>query len=411
MYFHRLSWLKKIALLLLVLSSVLFSNTILAEQEQETLISEAELAQTLAPIALYPDTLLTHILIASTYPLEVIAAERWLNKHESLSKEQIVNKGEDKDWDASVKALLVFPKVMAKLSEDLNWMQKLGDAFLQDEARVLASIQTLRQQADQAGSLADMSNVKIVKEQKVIIIEPVQPEVIYVPYYDSRVVYGYWHWSHYPPVYWHHPHHYAAHYGHFYWGHGVHISSHFFFSAFHWHNRHIVVSHYNRHGYHPRKKIVTSHHAKRWSHQVKHRRGVAYSSGRLKQKYYGTGPRVYRNKAVASNKVSKNNVRTIHSRSKNSLSNSTNRKSVHHNSQVKVHKSSANKHRLTNNKPIKQTVKPSSNKQSVASKHQTQKQSAKHSARSLPKQYAKQSSKQYSKARGTVNKQHRTKHH
>jgi hypothetical protein len=299
--------LKKLAIIGIVfLSLTFFTSTTfsasLAEEEQEFVLSEAELAQTLAPIALYPDTLLTHILIASTYPIEVIEAERWLNKNSQLTATQVENKAEKKEWDASIKALLAFPRVMEKLSEDLTWMQKLGDAFLQDEERVLASIQTLRQQADEAGSLANIDNVKVIKEQRIIIIEPAQPEIIYVPYYDTRLVYGRWYWTHYPPVYWHSPPYYAAHHSPFYWGHGVHISSHFYFSTFNWHNRHVVVNHYdrsNRHGnymgshvgYHPRKKIVTSHQAKRWSHQPKNRRGVAYSNGSVKQKYYGTSVR------------------------------------------------------------------------------------------------------------------------
>ena len=294
-----------------------FSTTVTANeytQVEESALSEAELAQLLAPIALYPDTLLTHILIASTYPIEVIESERWLQNKSALSAAQIAKKAEHKDWDASVKALLPFPRVMSQLSEELSWMQRLGDAFLQDEARVMASIQNLRRQAEQAGSLAKMDNVDVIKEQQVIIIEPAQPEVIYVPYYDTRVVYGHWHWSYYPPVYWHRPHHYTAHYGHFYWGHGVHISSHFFFSAFHWHNRHVVVSHYKGRGYHSRKKIVKSHHAKRWYHQPKHRRGVAYSSGRLNKKYVSSYPVSHRNKVVKHHKnsvVVKKRVNTV----------------------------------------------------------------------------------------------------
>ncbi|MFT6692390.1 MAG: hypothetical protein ACJAXH_002928 [Colwellia sp.] len=298
---------------ILFLSLTLFTasafSASLAEEAQEIFLSEAELAQTLAPIALYPDTLLTHILIASTYPIEVIEAERWLNKHAKLTASQVEKKVEKKGWDASIKALLVFPRVLGKLSEDLTWMLKLGDAFLQNEERVLASIQTLRQQADEAGSLANIDNVKVIKEQQIIIIEPAQPEIIYVPYYDTRLVYGRWYWAHYPPVYWHNPRYYAANHGSFYWGHGVHISSHFYFSTFNWHNRHVVVNHSNRSNranhqghyaaYHPRKKIVTSHQAKRWSHQPKHRRGVAYSHGRVKQKYYGNS--VQSNKSVRRN--------------------------------------------------------------------------------------------------------------
>ena len=357
-----------------VCPTLMFSTAVLAQEvqeQQELLLSEAELAQTLAPIALYPDTLLTHILIASTYPIEVIEAERWLNKHSTLTIEQVHNNSATKDWDASIKALLAFPQVMAKLSEDLTWMQKLGDAFLQDEARVLASIQTLRQQAEQAGSLANMDNVRVIKEQQVIIIEPAQPEIIYVPYYDTRVVYGRWHWSHYPPVYWHNPHYYTAHHGHFYWGTGIHISSHFFFSAFHWHNRHVVVNHYNRHGYHPRNKIVISHHAKRWSHQPQHRRGVAYSSGQLKQKYYGTRPTILHNKVVRSSNVQRNkvvhstNVRSGNVKGTNVRSNNVRSNNV---KSTNTHVTHTKSNKVHSKKQVKKTVHHSNNKHYVAHK-------------------------------------------
>ncbi|GAW96128.1 MULTISPECIES: DUF3300 domain-containing protein [Colwellia] len=378
-----------------LLSTTLFSAAVLAQEQQaeQESISAAELAQTLAPIALYPDTLLTHILIASTYPIEVIEAERWLNKHSTLTAAQIEKKAQQKDWDASIKTLLAFPRVMAKLSEDLSWMQKLGDAFLQDEARVLASIQTLRQQAEQAGSLANMDNVEVIKEQHIIIIEPAQPEIIYVPYYDTRVVYGRWHWSHYPPIYWHNPYYYAAHHGHFYWGHGVHISSHFFFSAFNWHNRHIVVNHYNRHAYHPSKKIVISHQAKRWSHQSKHRRGVAYSSGRLTHKYYGVAPSVHDTKVVRSTKVHSNKVHRnkVHSTKivKQTGHHSTNKhyvadKQSHLNHAV--HNQAKQKH-FTQSKQHKQVQRQSVYQQPVSkpSPQQASKQSIRQSSRAAPK--------------------------
>ena len=405
-----------------LLATVMFSSSVLAQEqyEEQTLLSEAELAQTLAPIALYPDTLLTHILIASTYPIEVIEAERWLNKHSQLTAMQVQKKAQKKDWDASIKALLAFPRVMTKLSEDLTWMQKLGDAFLQDEARVLASIQTLRQQAEQAGSLANMGNVKVIKEQQVIIIEPAQPEIIYVPYYDTRVVYGRWHWSHYPPVYWHNPHYYSAHHGHFYWGTGIHISSHFFFSAFHWQNHHVVVSHYNRHGYHPRKKIVTSHQAKRWHHQPKHRRGVAYSSGRVKQKYYGGSANVHHNKVVRSSNIRSTNIKGTNTHITNNRGNKVHSKkqvkqTVHHsnNKHYRAHKQPHLNHAANSQSKQKQFSQPKPNRQSK----QVQRQSVyKHPvSKPLPKQASKQatrhSTRQAPKHTVRASKQHKTIHH
>jgi len=396
----------------LLLSSTIFSTAVLAQEQQEAqelLVSEAQLAQILAPIALYPDTLLTHILIASTYPIEVIQAERWLTKHLALTAAQLQKRAENKGWDASVVALLPFPRVMEQLSEDLNWMQTLGDAFLQDEARVLGSIQTLRQQAEQAGSLANMDNVQVIKEQQTIIIEPAQATVIYVPYYDSRVVYGRWHWSHYPPVYWHHPHHYASYNGHFYWGHGVHISTHFFFSAFHWHNRHIVVSHHNRYGYHPRKKIVVSHNAKRWHHQTKHRRGVAYSSGSVKKKYHRARPIVHSSHSTKNNKSIKYSTparnKTVHSKARstsvkgNSVKSSsvkaTSTRNINRNkstsSQVRPYKNAQSKQRVSNNKAGKPTTQSRSTKRQSVHKHPVSKPS--------PKQAVK------------VTRQHNGRHH
>jgi hypothetical protein len=307
----------KVAIFILI-SAITFLTVVKANAEDEVILkpfSQAELAQIMAPIALYPDTLLTHILIAATYPLEVVAAERWLATNSELSKREITNKSDSLDWDASVKALLGFPRVVKSLSNDLVWMQKVGDAFLQDETKVLASIQDLRQKADEAGNLSQMENVDIVREHKTIIIEPAQPEIVYVPYYDTRIVYGNWRWAHHQPIYWHRPAHFSYHHGPFYWQAGIHIGFDFFFSGFHWHNRHVVVHHdnrhyrrYNRHQHHSNRKISTSHQAKRWNHNPHHRKGVAYRSNKLKHKYHSDRPSVNHNKLARiqhKNKVAK----------------------------------------------------------------------------------------------------------
>jgi len=295
---------------MLLLLALLFSSLQLQAEENSEAepFNQAQLAQMLAPIALYPDTLLTHILIASTYPLEVIEAERWLTNNKNLSTQRLQDKSEQKKWDPSVKALLSFPRVLKNLSEDLTWMQQLGDAFLQDEAQVLSSIQTLRRKADDAGNLNQMDNVDIVREQRTIIIEPAEPEVIYVPYYDTRVVYGNWHWSHYPPVYWHTPRHYAYYHGPFYWHSGTHIAVDFFFSAFHWSNRHVVVHHHKKRYHHSSRRIATSHGAKRWNHNPNHRRGVAYRSKKMKTKYYSNRPSTQHSQVVRKSYRQKQNT-------------------------------------------------------------------------------------------------------
>ncbi|MBB6544575.1 DUF3300 domain-containing protein [Thalassotalea piscium] len=305
--------------LLISIMLLMLSITVYATEDQDVEFSEAELAQMLAPVALYPDSLLTHILIASTYPLEVVEAERWLAKNESLTKEQIINASEDLSWDASVKALLPFPSILQKLSEDLAWMQNLGDAFLQDEENVLATIQILRQQADEAGNLAKMDNVRVVKEKTTIIIEPAEAKVIYVPYYDTRTVYGSWRWTHFPPVYWHTSRYYSHHRGPFYWNTGVHIGFDFFFTGVHWHNRHVIVDYSSPRRYYPRKRISTSHHAKRWHHKPVHRKGVAYKSNHLKRKYSSSRPvtvstrtRVNTNNKVTTNRTLRKEKQRVH---------------------------------------------------------------------------------------------------
>ncbi len=270
-------------------------TTIQSNQQQEQLdnpsFSEAELAQMLAPIALYPDSLLTHILIASTYPIEIIEAHRWLKKNEGLSAEEAAQSVKDFDWDASVKALVPFERILSRLSEDLTWTQQLGDAFLQDESRLLESIQILRKQAELAGNLQKMDNMEVSYEDSNIVIEPIEKEIVYVPYYDTRMVYGTWHSVSYPPVYWT-PHHsvYVSRYNPFYYHSGIHISFNYFFSAFHWSNRHVVVvnTHHHKHRYYeqrPRRLIVNGGYAKHWKHQPVHRKGVAYRSKKTRSKY------------------------------------------------------------------------------------------------------------------------------
>ncbi|MDO6613119.1 DUF3300 domain-containing protein [Shewanella sp. 1_MG-2023] len=256
-------------------------------QFEQSQLSEAQLAQMLAPIALYPDSLLTHILIAATYPLEIVQARRWEQQNSSLSSSQKMQQAEQQDWDPSVMALVAFPTVLEKLNEDLDWTQELGEAFLQDEETVLASIQTLRHQADEANSFDDMENMTITREEKQIIIEPARTEVVYVPYYDPRIVYGSWRWNAYPPVYWRYPSyvHYRPNRP-IYWGPSVYINFNYFFGAVHWSSRRVVViNHHKTRYYRKPHKIAYSQGSHRWNHKPAHRRGVAYKAPRVSHKY------------------------------------------------------------------------------------------------------------------------------
>ncbi len=257
--------------------------------------SQAQLDQMLAPVALYPDTVLSHVLIAATYPLEVVQAARWSRNHPELRGELAVDAVVGRDWDPSVMALVAFPDLLARMDADLDWTQMLGDAFLVQEEQVLDSIQRLRAQAHQSGHLGSNEHVQVVREREVIYIEPARRQVIYLPYYDPWVVYGSWRWSSYPPVYWRHPPRHRASVA-FYWGPAYHVAPTFFFSSFHWSRRQLVVVHHHHHYYRPhhyRRPAATVVHqhfysgrdlarhnsARRWTHEPTHRRGVAYRHG------------------------------------------------------------------------------------------------------------------------------------
>ncbi len=168
-----------------------------------------EVEALVAPLALYPDSLLAQILMASTYPLEVVQAERWVKANPSLKDNAAeLNK---LTWDPSVKSLLDFPQVLTMMSEKLDWTVKLGDAFIADQKVVMDAVQKLRGKAYSQGNLKDSNEQKVKVEvtaatatqpsAQVIVVESAQPNVVYVPSYNPTVVYGGWPYPAYPPVY------------------------------------------------------------------------------------------------------------------------------------------------------------------------------------------------------------------
>lgn len=255
----------------------------------DPIFTRAELDQMLAPIALYPDTVLSHILIAATYPLEVEEADRWIRRNRYLEGEDAVNAASEEGWDPSVAALTAFPDILRRMSDEPEWTQNLGDAFLADEGRVMDAIQNLRSKAYASGHLRKMKHVKVQREKKIIIIEPAVERVVYIPYYDTRVVYGNWWWDRNPPVYWHSPTTYV-HVGGFYWGPRIYLGSTFFFSSVHWPQRRIVVIDYHHHHHHhPRyysaRKIAHYHGARHWEHNPRHRHNVVYRGEHVRHRY------------------------------------------------------------------------------------------------------------------------------
>jgi hypothetical protein len=164
---------------------------------------QEELDQLLAPIALYPDSLLAQILMASTYPLEVVQAQRWAKANQNLKGDALTAALEQQNWDPSVKSLVNFPQVLDMMNEKLDWTQKLGDAFLAQQKDVMDTVQKLRTKAYGEGNLKTTEQQKVSVEEatKTIIIEPANPQVVYVPAYNPTVVYGAWWYPAYPPYY------------------------------------------------------------------------------------------------------------------------------------------------------------------------------------------------------------------
>lgn len=177
-----------------------------AAQPQEQALSQGELDALVAPIALYPDALLAQVLMAATYPLEVVQADRFAKSNASLKADKLDEALAKQDWDASVKSLVATPTVLDMMNKDLDWTQKLGDAVLAQQPDVMDAIQRLRAKAEANGKLATTKEQKVTVTKEadnkdVIVIEPTNPETVYVPYYEPAVVYGAWDYPAYPPYY------------------------------------------------------------------------------------------------------------------------------------------------------------------------------------------------------------------
>jgi Protein of unknown function (DUF3300) len=174
-----------------------------AVQSADAGYTTAQLDQMLAPIALYPDTLLANILMASTFPVEIIEAERWLSKrsHAALRGDALVAALQPLPWDPSVKSLVPFPAILKQLDEQLDWTQSLGNAFANQQAAVMAEVQVLRRQCEASGKLTTTPQLRVRHEESAVIIEPANPAVVYVPVYNPVEVFGGWPYPAYPPFY------------------------------------------------------------------------------------------------------------------------------------------------------------------------------------------------------------------
>jgi hypothetical protein len=196
-------WIRWIAALLALLAGT-------GAIAQDKPFSREQLDQILAPVALYPDSVLSQVLMAATYPSDVAQAAQWSRAHPNDKGDAAVKKVEGYDWDPSVMSLVAFPSVLGMMGDKPDWVQQLGDAFLAQPDDVMNAIQDLRRRAQAQGSLKTNEQQRVVVEQQKIIIEPAQPQVIYVPAYNPTIVYGPWWYPAFPPpFYWAPPPYYG----------------------------------------------------------------------------------------------------------------------------------------------------------------------------------------------------------
>jgi uncharacterized membrane protein YgcG len=245
-----------------------------AQSAAEAPLRQEELEQLLAPIALYPDSLLAQVLMASTYPLEIVQAARWLKANPKVSGTALEDAMQKQRWDPSVKSLTAMPRVLEMMDTKIDWTQKLGDAFLAQQAQVMQTVQALRAKASAAGNLKSTPEQQVSTAQEggqsVIVIEPANPQVVYVPTYDPTVVYGPWPYPAYPPYYYYPPGYYAGA-GLFWFGTGMLVGA-AIWGGCNWGGGNVYIDHHNYNNFN-RTNIGSD---SNWRHNVDHRKGVAY---------------------------------------------------------------------------------------------------------------------------------------
>lgn len=264
-----------------------------ASAPPQQLLTAGQLDALVSPIALYPDALLSEILMASTYPLEVVEADRWVNANKTLQGDALKAAIDKQNWDDSVKSLAATPDVLDMMSNKLDWMQQLGDAVLAQQPDVMDAIQRLRIKAQANNKLTSTSQQTVSTQQEggrqIIVIEPTDPDELYVPYYDPSIVYGPWPYPDYPPYYWPPPAYigvgilatglaFGTGYalgrwasGGYRWGGG-----------FNWGGNNINVN---------RSVNVNNANVNNWAHNPAHRGNVGYNNPSVAAKFGGTNAR------------------------------------------------------------------------------------------------------------------------
>jgi hypothetical protein len=259
-----------------------------SQTENNASFSQAQIAQLVAPIALYPDPLLTQILMASTYPLDVVEAARWSRNNPSVTGQALETAMQAQSWDPSVKALTAVPQTLEMMNDKLAWTEELGDAFLAQQRDVLAAVQTLRAEAQAAGNLQSTPRQVVTTEPAPagvaapsgpapIVIEPVNPDVYYVPVYNPAVAYGAWGYPDYPPFYWSPPGFIASNIVSF--GAGVAVGA-AVWGGCNWWNHNVIIN-VNRYNVFNHTNISNNI----WEHNPAHRGNVPYPNAAVAERF------------------------------------------------------------------------------------------------------------------------------
>ncbi len=263
-------------------------------------IPNDELDSLVAPIALHPDPLLAQMLVASTYPLEIIQLQQWLAKNKDLKGDALVQAVQKEGWDPSIQALAPLPDVVKQLSENIKWTTDLGNAFLAQQSDVMDAVQRMRAKAKSNGTLKSTQQqvveTKVVESKSVVVIQPASPEVVYVPSYDPVVVYGPPVYP-YPPLYYPPPGYYAAGMA-LSFGLGVAMGA-AWGGGWGWHtgwggnnininNNNNFVSHYNRTNVNRPANQPARGGGNNWQHNPQHRGGAPYGNRATAKQYGGT---------------------------------------------------------------------------------------------------------------------------
>jgi len=277
----------------------------------QSTFTEEQLTQMVAPIALYPDELLSQILMASTYPLEVVQASRWVKQNKGLKEDALAKALEKLPWDPSVKSLVNFPQVLDMMNEKLDWTATLGDAFLSQPKEVMSMVQKLRAKAETEGNLKTTAEQKVVveKETQTIIIQPASPQVVYVPVYNPTVVYGAWPYPYYPPYYYY-PTGYVAGAAAFSFLAGVAVGAAWGYAwgGCNWHGGNVDIDinrnaninrNINRGNYANQMPARGQGGQGTWQHNPQHRQGVAYRDQGTSQRFGQSQARSAENRQAA----------------------------------------------------------------------------------------------------------------